>query len=226
MDAHPGWPMIAWLQGHLHDPWQQANRCGVLVICQGVGYEVQVGQRQWLRLPPTGSQLTLHVHQVIREDGWTLFGFENRQERDLFRELVAVSGVGPQMGLALLGAMELEELVSAIVEGDGRRLSQAPGVGKRTAERLCLELRDKLQQRFGALVQAPSPTASAASGGPPLPADDGKVGELRSLLLAMGYEKAEILGAIQAVAAQGLDPQADLERWLGDCLRWLSRPAA
>ncbi|MEB3317386.1 MAG: Holliday junction branch migration protein RuvA [Cyanobacteriota bacterium] len=218
--------MIGWLRGQVEDPWQQASRCGLLLICQGVGYEVQVSQRHWAELPPPGSELTLHVHQTIRDDGWTLFGFATRPERDLFRELVAVSGVGPQMGLALLGTMALDELVTAIVEGDGRRLSQAPGVGKRTAERLCLELRQKLPQRFGARVldTALADPGGSAGGGA---LDGGTKGEeLHGTLLAMGYDHREIQAAVRAVASQGLDPAADTDRWLGDCLRWLSRTAA
>ncbi|MFN9621625.1 MAG: Holliday junction branch migration protein RuvA [Cyanobacteriota bacterium] len=221
-----GVAMIGWLRGEVADPWQQASRCGLLLICQGVGYEVQISQRLWGRLPPEGSALTLHVHQSIRDDGWTLFGFESRLERDLFRELVAVSGVGPQMGMALLSAMDVAELVTAIVEGDGRRLSQAPGVGKRTAERLCLELRQKLPQRFSPLVPGLAPAdldgaaAGAAMGG-------GGLGEeIHGTLLAMGYDPREIQAALRAVAAGGLDPAADPERWLGDCLRWLSRSVA
>jgi Holliday junction DNA helicase RuvA len=218
--------MIGWLRGQVEDPWQQASRCGLLLICQGVGYEVQVSQRQWVRLPAAGSELTLHVHQSIREDGWTLFGFESRPERDLFRELVAVSGVGPQMGMGLLGAMSVEELVTAIVEGDGRRLSQAPGVGKRTAERLCLELRQKLPQRFSPLVSALAAEGLAGPPGEGALAVGGVGEEIHSTLLAMGYDPREIHAALRAVAAQGLDSAADAERWLGDCLRWLSRSVA
>ncbi|MFM7171164.1 MAG: Holliday junction branch migration protein RuvA [Cyanobium sp.] len=218
--------MIGWLQGQLQDPWQQANRCGLLLICQGVGYEVQVSQRLWAQLPPPGDLITLHVHHTIREDGWTLFGFESRHERELFRELVAVNGVGPQMGLALLGSMGLEELVGGIVEGNTRLLSQAPGVGKRTAERLALELRQKLLDRFPLLVASSGPVATAdgAYGPPGIPSLGGD--DLQSTLIAMGYDRMEIHSALRAVAAQGVDPGADGERWLGDCLRWLSRAAA
>jgi Holliday junction DNA helicase RuvA len=163
---------------------------------------------------------------VIREDGWTLYGFETRQERELFRELVAVNGVGPQMGLALLGEMSVEELVQAIVEGDTRRLIQAPGVGKRTAERLSLELRQKLLDRHDLLMEAPG-IAVALNGGEAAGFAGGfKADELQGTLTAMGYDSREIHSALRAVAAQGLDPAADGERWLGDCLRWLSRSAA
>jgi Holliday junction DNA helicase RuvA len=224
--------MIGWLRGEVEDPWQQASRCGLLLICQGVGYEVQITQRQWAALPPRGSQLTLHVHQSIREDGWTLFGFASRAERDLFRELVAVSGVGPQMGMALLGAMAAHELVSAIVEGDGRRLSQAPGVGKRTAERLCLELHQKLAQRFSVLLPDLAPLAAGAAKdradaeGDPALGGDVNGEEIHNTLLAMGYEPREIHAALRAVASQGLEASAGTERWLGDCLRWLARSVA
>ncbi len=236
--------MIGWLRGEVEDPWQQASRCGLLLICQGVGYEVQISQRHWAALPPRGTLLTLHVHQSIREDGWTLFGFASRAERDLFRELVAVSGVGPQMGMALLGAMAMEELVNAIVDGDGRRLSQAPGVGKRTAERLCLELRQKLPRRFSVLVPEAPPlgaglagTGAAGAAGGSGAASVGTEGEaasgtdldgeeIHNTLLAMGYEPREIHAALRAVAAQGLEASAGTERWLGDCLRWLSRSVA
>ncbi|MFN9548620.1 MAG: Holliday junction branch migration protein RuvA [Cyanobacteriota bacterium] len=218
--------MIGWLRGEVGDPWQQASRCGLLLICQGVGYEVQISQRQWAQLPPRGSVLTLHVHQSIRDDGWTLFGFASRAERDLFRELVAISGVGPQMGMALLGVMALEELVQAIVEGDGRRLSQAPGVGKRTAERLCLELRQKLSQRFSLLVPEAVAAWAGGAGGEPVWQASAKGEEIQGTLLAMGYDHREIHAALRAVTSQGLDPEADAERWLGDCLRWLSRSVA
>jgi Holliday junction DNA helicase RuvA subunit len=145
--------MIGWLQGRLSETWQQGGRCGLLLICQGVGYELQLSQRHWQRLPAPGAELSLHVHHSIRDDGWTLFGFADRIERDLFRELLAVSGVGPQAALGLLGTLEPRELVSAVVRSDLRRLCQAPGVGKRTAERLAVELRQRFRERFVALVE-------------------------------------------------------------------------
>lgn len=216
--------MIGWLRGEVEDPWQQASRCGLLLICQGVGYEVQISQRQWVALPPRGSLLTLHVHQSIREDGWTLFGFASRAERDLFRELVAVSGVGPQMGMALLGAMAMEELVNAIVDGDGRRLSQAPGVGKRTAERLSVELRARLQERFAGLVdplEDDGEPDDGVEGAPSAPCRE----EVQITLVALGYEPLEIHRALRAVAP-GIDGSAGADDWIRESLRWLSRAVA
>ncbi len=222
--------MIGWLQGQQAEAWQQANRCGLLMVCQGVGYEVQISRRQWERLPPEGSTVCLHIHLVVREDQWTLYGFGERSERDLFRELVAVSGVGPQMALGLLGLLTGEELVRAIVQADLRLLCQAPGVGKRTAERLSVELRTRLQERYAADQElaggkAASPSQGLAddlleSGGPGLP--DSARDELQLTLSALGYEPLEINRALRAVAALGLAETAGSDDWLRECLRWLS----
>jgi len=216
--------MIGWLQGELAEPWQQDKRCGLLLVCHGVGYEVQVSQRQWQRLPTAGSVLALHIHHSVREDAWTLYGFGARHERDLFRELVGVSGVGPQMALGLLGCLEPEALVQAIVQADLRRLCAAPGVGKRTAERLAVELRARLQQRFlGQLLAAEQDGEALA--GPDLA--QGQRDEVQLTLSALGYEALEVHRALRAVATAGEDAagwQAD--DWIRACLRWLSRQVA
>lgn len=216
-------PMIGWLQGELADPWQQDKRYGLQLRCQGVGYDVQVHQRQWQAMPAEGTLLSLHIHAAIREDGWTLYGFGARQERDLFRELVAVSGVGPQLALGLLGNLEPMELVQAIVHADLRRLSQAPGVGKRTAERLAVELRSRLQQRFLGQLEASQDGAEMAE-----LADlgDAQRDEVQLTLGALGYEGLEIQRAIRAVASQALAEGGQADDWIRECLRWLSRDVA
>ena len=218
--------MIGWLQGQLTDRWQQNSRCGLLLVCQGVGYEVQIGRRHWEQLPGNASTLTLHVHQAIREDSWTLYGFEARHERDLFRELVAVSGVGPQMALGLLGSLSTEELVRAIVQADLRLLCKAPGVGKRTAERLSVELRTKLQERFGAGLNLVDPLDESAGDERGDTLQGSVREELQLTLSALGYEALEINRALRAVAGQGLAEEADSEAWLREALRWLSRQVA
>lgn len=218
--------MIGWLQGRIGEPWREGNRCGVLLLCQGVGYEVQLSPRLWQNLPPPGDDLTLHVHQSVRDDGWTLYGFDARQERDLFRELVSVSGVGPQMALGLLGSMEAVELVRAIVQADLRRLALAPGVGKRTAERLSVELRLRLQARFADLVAL---ALDGTSGEEPDEAG-GPEGDCReevcAALEALGFGSLEIHRALRAAAAGGIDGDAGPEEWIRACLLWLSRRAA
>ena len=227
--------MIGWLQGELAEPWQHDKRQGLLLICQGVGYEVQVSQRQWQQLPAAGARLCLWIHHAIRDDGWTLYGFGERHERDLFRELVAVSGVGPQMALGLMGALGAAELVQAIVRADLGRLCQAPGVGKRTAERLAVELRTRLEQRWLAGPQALAGASLAGAGEgagegttrepePDLPA--ASLDEVHLTLTALGYEPLEIRRALQRAASRGLGPEADPEAWIRSCLQWLGQQAA
>ena len=228
METNKQVSMIGWLQGRIEETWQQANRSGVLLVCQGVGYEVQLSPRHWKNLPPQGSDLTLHVHQNIRDDGWTLFGFAARHERDLFRELVAVSGIGPQMALALLGTHATDQLVRAIVQGDVRSLTQAPGVGTRTAERLSLELRQRLQERFWGMGDTlhPDDLDQSKMDGSDAPLETGRREEVQITLAALGYERLEIHRALRAVAAQGLGDGADTDDWIRDCLLWLSRQAS
>ncbi len=217
--------MIGWLQGQLADRWHLNNRFGVLLVCSGVGYEVQMPRRHWDQLGGDGSETSLHVHQVIREDSWTLYGFCARHERDLFRELVAVSGVGPQMALGLLGQLSCEELVSAIVQADLRQLCQAPGVGKRTAERLSVELRTRLQARYGESLQlsAADDLQNAEAGDSP--AEEVRE-EVQLTLAALGYEALEINRALRALSLQSQDLGEDGDAWLRESLRYLSRDAA
>jgi len=223
--------MIGWLRGQVHTSWQLANRFGVLLETGGVGYEVQLSRRQFAALPPPGSTLALHIHHNVREDGWVLFGFDDRAERDLFRELVAVSGVGPQVALGLLGELQPRQLVQAILQADLRLLSRAPGVGKRTAERLAVELRSRLQQRFADLA-GPDLDLAAAAGGVAADAapelEPGARDEVQLTLSALGYDVLEIQRALRAVAAQSDADAAsqDPEVWIAACLRWLSRRAA
>jgi holliday junction DNA helicase RuvA len=219
--------MIGWLQGQLAGRWQQNSRCGLLLVCGGVGYELQLARRHWEQLPPEGTALSLHVHQVVREDSWTLYGFAGRAERDLFRELVAVSGVGPQMALGLLGQLSGEELVRAIVQADLRLLCQAPGVGKRTAERLAVELRTRLQERYGqSLDQADTADLQLEGDGPQAQLNDAMRSEVSLTLTALGYEALEINRALRAVAVQQNLQEADADDWLRESLRWLSRAQA
>jgi len=226
--------MIGWLQGQVLDLWQQSNRCGVLLAVAGVGYEVQLTRRQFAALPARGASLELHIHHAIREDGWLLFGFGERSERDLFRELVAVNGVGPQVALSLLAELEPQTLVVAIIQADLRLLARTPGVGKRTAERLAVELRERLQQRFSAWSAAvggvDEPEALDAAAGSPALSVSAR-DDVQLTLTALGYEPLEIQRALRAVAVLGQQGGAgpmddDAEAWIREALRWLSRDAA
>ena len=201
--------MIGWLKGEIRHRLQRGNRNHILLACAGVGYEIQLTERDWQRLE-TGRQIELWIHQSISADHLQLFGFGSISERDLFRELIGVSGVGPQAGIGLLSACGLNELVSALVQSDIKTLCRAPGVGKRTAERLSLELRSKLLNSSADLTESPSELSA------PQP-------QLISTLEALGYEAAEINRAIKLIRMRGTaTPADDEETWLRESIRVMS----
>ncbi|MEB3176670.1 MAG: Holliday junction branch migration protein RuvA [Synechococcus sp.] len=210
--------MIGWLEGHVGDAWQDGNRQGLLLICGGVGYEVQVAEA--LLATPCGTSLAIHVHHQQRDDGSVLFGFAQKAERDLFRLLISVNGVGPQVAMGLLSSLGLEQLLQAVAHSDGAALCRAPGVGKRTAERLALEWRSRLQERWSQL--GGSGVLSLVEG-PAAPSELQR--ELTTTLEALGYGPEEMTKAIGDAAAS-LNAEAALEEWLRHCLAWLSRSAA
>ena len=201
--------MIGWLKGEIRHRLQRGTRNQILLSCAGVGYEIQVTERDWQRVE-TGKAMELWIHQSISADNMQLFGFGSISERDLFRELIGVSGVGPQAGIGLLSACGLNELVSALVQSDIKTLCRAPGVGKRTAERLSLELRSKLLNSSADLTESPSELSG------PQP-------QLISTLEALGYEAAEINRAIKLIRARGTaTPADDEETWLRESIRAMS----
>ena len=132
--------MIGKLTGSL----LEKNPPQVLVDCHGVGYEVQVPMSTFYNLPALGEPVSLLTHFIVREDAQLLYGFATAQERQTFRELIKVSGIGPRMALSLLSGMTIEDLVQAIALQEVGRLVKVPGIGKKTAERLLLELKGKL----------------------------------------------------------------------------------
>ena len=220
--------MISWLQGHRLDNWQLSQRQGIVLACSGVGYEIQLLPRH-LALIGLAKELTLWIHQVKRDDGENLYGFETQKERDLFRILIGVNGVGPQMAIALLEDSQVEQLVSAIIHEDIRKLSQAQGIGKRTAERLSIELRNKLAE-FDCYDHRKE---IRPLNNKELPLGGSDINELQKSLKSLGYEDLEISKVIRAVATE--EKQADipndpdmttsfdnLEALLKQCLLWLS----
>ena len=146
------------------ESWTQGKRSGILLVCGGMGYEVHLAERNQQNLS-ADCDLSLWIHQVQREDGSSLYGFLLKQERDLFRLLISVSGVGPQAGLALMQECKTEELVEAISSGDLRRLCKAQGIGKRTAERIAVELRAAVAE-FAGVDPATIFTRATAGAGP------------------------------------------------------------
>ena len=201
--------MIGWLQGTIKNYYQRGNRHIALISSGGVGYEVQLVQRDWVTLH-LGDEQERWVHQVVSPDNIQLFGFSAIEERDLFRELIGVNGVGPQAALALLDALQLNELLRALIHSDLKTLCRAQGVGKRTAERMALELRSRLVNTV-----APTDTEHVSLESSPQ--------DLIATLETLGYETQEIQSALQRLNSIG-GPQDgdDDDAWLRACIRLMS----
>lgn len=181
----------------------------VVVEACGVGYEVMVPESVLLSLPPVGERVDLRIRQVFREDGVTLYGFADAFQRRLFDLLLEVKGCGPKIGLALIGQLGEDAVAGAIQAQDTRALCRATGVGPRLAERIALELRDKIQEE--ALARK---AQSSARRTPPAPDD-----ELVDALLSLGYRRAEAEAAAEAARAQA----EGVEEQLRIALRSLAR---
>jgi Holliday junction DNA helicase RuvA len=175
----------------------------VVMDVHGVGYEVDVPMSTYYQLPATGVVVTLHTHLVVREDAHLLFGFATEEERQVFRQLLKISGVGARTALSVLSGLSVSELCQAVATQDGARLTRIPGIGKKTAERLLLELRDKLA--VGG--------ASAASGSPAAVRSDAL-----NALLALGYSEKEAGAALAKI-----DPDASVQEAIRQSLKLLSK---
>ena len=165
----------------------------VVVDVNGVGYEIDVPMSTFYNLPAVGGEVTLHTHLVVREDAHLLYGFSRESQRQLFRSLLKVNGVGPRVALAVLSGLSEPELLACLAHEDIARLTKVPGIGRKTAERLVMELRDKVDLH-------PVPAAGAARP-VPVPADPAQ--EAVSALIALGYRPAEASRAVSAVPQDG-----------------------
>jgi Holliday junction DNA helicase RuvA len=171
--------MIAHLRGTL----LESSPGRAVVDCQGVGYEVAVSMNTFTQLPAPGREVALFIHTHVREDQIALFGFHAAEEKALFEKLISVSGIGPRLAINILGGMSTRDLVGALRGGDAARLTRMPGIGKKTAERMVLELKDKLAE-FGVAAAAPRPRHALED-------------DVLSALINLGYQPA--------AAAQALD---------------------
>jgi Holliday junction DNA helicase RuvA len=181
--------------GRLSGSLAERNVDGSCVVdVGGVGYEVFVPIGTLGRLPMAPEPIVLHVHTHVREDALTLFGFANESDRAAFRALLSVSNVGPKLALAIMSAMDANELAAAIASQDPARWKGIPGVGKRTAERVILELKDKLT--FTSSMAAPSTLPSR----PRVDASGAPLGQLASVLVGMGWKNTEADRAVAAIA--------------------------
>ncbi|TFY99077.1 Holliday junction branch migration protein RuvA [Ramlibacter humi] len=173
--------MIGRLNGTLADK----NPPQVLVDCNGVGYEVDVPMSTFYNLPGLGEKVSLLTHFVVREDAQVLFGFGSPQEREAFRQLIRISGVGPRTALSVLSGMSVADIAQAVTAQDASRLVKVPGIGKKTAERLLLELKGKIGADLGA----------AAGGGPIADSQ----ADILQALVALGYSDKEAQAAVKAL---------------------------
>lgn len=175
--------MIAHLRGKLLA--KHPNQ--VIVETCGVGYDVTISIPTFSDLPDAGSEVALHIHTHVREDAIALYGFLRRSEKQLFEKLITVSGIGPKLAITILSGMQADEMVRSIRGNDVARLTRIPGIGKKTAERMVLELRDKL----------PEPGAHAAPAAPSLNSTEEDV---LSALVNLGYQRPAAEKALSVVA--------------------------
>lgn len=168
----------------------------LMLDVNGIGYEVQASMTTFYDLPELHADVTLYTHLAVREDAHLLYGFSSQTERELFRHLLKVNGVGPKMALAIVSGMNPLEFRQTIHAGDITRLSRIPGVGKKTAERLVIELRDRLPKDDASDSATTSITANASTGS----VSD----EAINALLALGYKPAQASQMIAAYENQGL----------------------
>ncbi|MFD0669508.1 Holliday junction branch migration protein RuvA [Ramlibacter sp. MAHUQ-53] len=175
--------MIGKLTGTLADK----NPPQLLVDCNGVGYEVDVPMSTFYNLPNTGEKVSLLTHFVVREDAQILYGFATPGERDTFRQLIRISGVGPRTALSVLSGMSVAEIAHAVTAQDAGRLVKVPGIGKKTAERLLLELKGKLGADLGPVGGGGAATDDQA--------------DILQALLALGYSDKEASSALKALPA-------------------------
>jgi len=164
----------------------ERNPPQVVIDCHGVGYEVDVPMGTFYNLPPVGEKVSLLTHFVVREDAQVLYGFGTAAERAAFRQLIKISGVGPRTALGVLSGMSVNELVQAVSLQEPGRLVKIPGIGKKTAERLLLELKGKLGDTLGQGAGLAQPASDAQA-------------DILQALLALGYSEKEAAAALKAL---------------------------
>lgn len=206
--------MIAHLSGTLLS--KQAT--SVILDVGGVGYEVTIPLSTFYDLEDPGSQVQLRIYTYVREDALQLYGFKTVRERELFLRLISVSGIGPKLGITLLSGMSADEMISSIRTNNLARLTLIPGIGRKTAERLVIELRDKVAALASDEVES---AAAAAVGGTVATSEDAIRSDALSALLNLGYQRGAAEKAIGAAVGEGGD--ISVESILRSSLRKLAR---
>jgi len=183
--------------GRLHGILLEKQPPQLLLDVGGVGYEISAPMTTFYELPETGNEITLHTHLAVREDAHVLYGFLREQDRLLFRTLIKVSGVGPKLALAILSGMSADEFAGCVQDGDSALLTRLPGVGKKTAERLVVELKDRLKDWQGSTLTADISTNRA------VPASDA-LKDAISALVSLGYKPQEASRMVSQLESDGL----------------------
>jgi Holliday junction DNA helicase RuvA len=176
----------------------------VIIDVHGLGYEVETSMTTFYQLPQEQQQVALYTHLVVREDAHLLYGFAADKERQLFRTLVKINGVGPKLALAMLSSITPEELTQMVVDQDSKALTRLPGVGKKTAQRLILELRDRFKEQPSSQHESEAPMSDPTSANPHAPER-----EAINALVALGYKPQEASRAIAKLeTTAGLSSEA------------------
>lgn len=193
--------MIGYLQGTI----LEKTPPGILLLAGDVGYELDVPMSTFYDLPPAGGMVKLYVHMAVREDAQLLYGFATKDEREVFRKLLKVSGVGPKLALSVLSGMSVKEFALVIANSDAARLSKVPGIGKKTAERLLLELGGKISVSEPLLPGIIAPVVTAND-------------EVSQALVALGYSEKEAGAAVKS-----LPDQTSVEDGIRMALKFLAK---
>ena len=175
----------------------------MLIDCNGIGYEVDVPMSTFYDLPATGNQITLLTHLIVREDAHLLYGFATNEEREVFRQLIKVNGIGAKVALSILSGISLNELIDAIMHQKSNILVSIPGIGNKTAEMLVLELKDK----FKNIIEGDSISNIAS-----------QTNDIQNALISLGYSTKEAIGAVKNLPAD-----ISVNDGIKDALKFLSR---
>ena len=200
--------MIASIHGELLEVSEE----GIVVEAAGVGYNIMVPGTVLSELPRVGQEVRIYTHLSVREDAMKLYGFLDREELEIFRLLIGVSGIGPKGALGILTALTVDELRIAVLTDDLKTIGKAPGIGKKTTQKLILELKDRMKLVDEQFLKTESSAAPAGS------TETGR-DEAIQALMALGYSSSEALHAIRSVE---LGPEATAEEWIRESLRFLS----
>ncbi|MEO6394092.1 MAG: Holliday junction branch migration protein RuvA [Pyrinomonadaceae bacterium] len=206
--------MIAHLTGKLLE--KQAT--SVIIQVGGVGYEVTIPVSTFYDLAEVGGDVSLRIYTHVREDALQLFGFKTAQERELFLQLISVSGVGPKLGITIMSGMNADEMVTAIRSNNLARLTAIPGIGKKTAERLVIELRDKVNALPAAEGEA---VAAVAGANGSAPSHQGVLDDTLSVLLNLGYQRAAAEKALNTASRE--DIEFTVNAMIRRCLQLLAK---